>query len=76
MLSHFGLNQLFIHNHQTLEKKTKKNEMKYAHVKDIVYCVHLFISQKTKKVYNKMRVLHLSRSLKIMVLYKNEGVAP
>jgi hypothetical protein len=76
MLLPFGLNQVFIHNHQILEKKTKKNEMKYAHVKDIVYCIHLFIFPKNKKVCNKMRVLHLSRSLKIMVLYKNEGVAP
>jgi hypothetical protein len=57
------------------EKRIK--ELQYAHVKGIAHRVHcLLVHAKTKKIKicNKMRVLHFSMSLKIMVLYLNEDI--
>jgi len=50
--------------------------MPYTHVEGIVYFVHSsFIHSQDKiKHPNTMRILHLPRSLKIVVLYMNEDI--
>ncbi len=65
----FLLNKLHFHNcHFEFEKeKKKKEEMKHAYVLCIVLSVHLFIFPQKIKVCNGIKILHLPRSLKIMI---------
>jgi hypothetical protein len=65
----FLLNKLHFHNHQfEFEKeKIKKKEMKHAYVLWIVLNVQLFILPQNIKIHNGTKILHLPRSLKIML---------
>jgi hypothetical protein len=50
--------------------------MQYTHVAGIVYFVHCSLIHFQEKIKHSstMRILHLPRSLKIVVLYMNEDV--
>lgn len=46
-----------------------KRRIFFSYAKGIVYCVYLYILPQHVRVHNRVQVLHLQKTLKVMVLY-------